>query len=88
MFKTIVKWLCPSGETLAGYAAEGIAKSVNDSSEDVRLKVAKYATYANEVSEIAEKLSAMAIDGKICENETEELKKMITPIFEKVLELV
>lgn len=88
MFKTIIKWICPSGKTLAGYAAEGIAKSVNGTNEDVRLNVAKYAEYAHEVSEIAEKLSAMALDGKICENETKELKEMIAPIFNKVLELV
>lgn len=88
MFKMIAKWICPSGATLAGYAADGIAKSVNNSAEDVRLKVAKYAEYAHEVSEIAEKLSSMALDGKICETETKELKKMIAPIFDKVLKLV
>lgn len=88
MFKMIIKLLCPSGNTLAGYAADGIAKSVNSTNEDIRLKVAKYAEYAHEVSEIAEKLSAMALDGKICESETKELKEMIAPIFDKVLELV
>ena len=88
MFKTIVKWICPSGKTLAGYAAEGIAKSVNGSSEDVRLKVAKYADYANEVSKITEELSSMALDGNINETETKKLQEMISPIFEKVLELV
>lgn len=88
MFKIIAKWLCPSGKTLAGYAAEGIAKSVNNSTEDVRLKVAKYAEYAHEVSEIAEKLSAMALDGSISGTETKELTEMITPIFNKALKLI
>ena len=86
--KWLVKLLCPSGETLAGYAADGIAKSVNNSKEEVRMKVAKYATYAQEATRIANRLSEMVNDGTIDATETKDLQAMLTPVFEKVLALV
>lgn len=88
MFRAIIKWFIPSSSTLAGYAADAIAKSINDTDGDVKTKIAQYSLYANEVSEIAEKLSAMTLDGGISKDEAEEIKKMITPIFDKVLELI
>ena len=32
--KWLVKLICPSGKTLAGYAAEGIAKDVDDATAE------------------------------------------------------
>lgn len=85
--KWLIKLICPSGETLAGYAAEGIAKSVNSSSDDVRDKIAKYSTYANEATRIANTLTGMVVDGKLDKAETEALKEIITPLFDKLLAL-
>ena len=86
--KWLMKLVCPSGDTLAGYAADGIAKAVNSSKEDTRQKVAKYAEYAKNVTAIANRLSEMVVDGSIDKTETETLHGMLTPIFEKVLALV
>ena len=38
--KWLMKLICPSGKTLAGYASGGIAKSVNASKEEAKTKVA------------------------------------------------
>ena len=32
--KWLIKLICPSGKTLAGYAAEGIAKDVDDATAE------------------------------------------------------
>ena len=84
----LIKLICPSGETLAGYAAEGIAKSVNSSSDDVRDKIAKYSAYAQEASRIANSLTSMGVDGKIKPDEEKALKDMLTPLFDNLLALV
>ena len=86
--KWLIKLICPSGETLAGYAAEGIAKSVNSSSDDVRDKIAKYSAYANEATRIANTLTGMVVDGKLDKADVEALQEMITPLFDKLLALV
>ena len=86
--KWLVKLICPSADTLAGYAADGIAKSVNSSKEEVKAKVAKYATYAESVTQIANTLAAMAKDGSLDKTETAERQRMLTPLFAKVLALV
>jgi hypothetical protein len=86
--KWLVKLICPSAETLAGYAADGIAKSVNDSAEDTKAKVAKCAACAETATLVAHTLAKMAKDGSLDKTETAELQKMLTPLFAKVLALV
>ena len=86
--KWLMKMFCPSGETLAGYAADGIAKSVNNSKEEVRAKIAKYSAYAQEATRIANTLSGMVTDGQMDTAETKALQEMLTPLFEKALALV
>ena len=84
----LMKLFCPSGATLAGYAAGGIAKSVNSSKDEAKAKIAKYSAYAQEATRIANTLSGMLADGNIDTAETEALKAMLTPLFEKALALV
>ena len=86
--KWLVKLVCPSASTLAGYAADGIAKTVNNSKEEVRFRIAKYAAMAATATQIANKLSNMASDGEIDKTEASELQAMLTPLFDSVLALV
>ena len=85
--KWLMKLLCPSGATLAGYAADGIAQYNNSSKDETKAKVAKYAAYAQEATRIANTLSGMLTDGSIDKAETKALKAMLTPLFEKALAL-
>lgn len=85
--KWLMKLLTPSGKTLAGYAADGIAKSVNSSKDEARDKIARYSAYAQEATRIANTLSGMLADGRVDTPETDALKAMLTPLFEKALAL-
>lgn len=92
MFGNIKTWLMrkfmPSAEQLAGYAADGIQKSVNGTDEDVRELVARYASYAEVATRTSNKLAAMVQDGTIDDAERDALRDMLTPAFERVLLLV
>lgn len=85
--KWLMKLICPSGSTLAGYAADGIAKSVNSSKDEAKAKIARYSSYAQEATRIANTLSGMLADGNIDKAETAALKELLTPLFDKALAL-
>ena len=87
MLKSIIKAIA-TPERLSGYAADGIQRGVNGTKEDTAATVAKYATTANEMAELAKNISAMLTDGRIDDVERDTLQKMLEPMFAKVMELV
>ena len=86
MIKRIVKMLCPGADTFAEYAAEGIAKSVNESKDDTKAKIAKIGALAAGATEIANRLAKMVEDGSIDNLERDDLKKLLTPVFDAALQ--
>ena len=87
MLRKLIKAIA-SGKRLAGYAAEGIQQGVNGSKENTQATISRYATITNEVANIGQNLSTMLMDGKVDEMEKEKIQALLTPIFDKVLELV
>ena len=87
MLKSIIKAIA-TPERLSGYAADGIQRGFNGTKEDTAAIVAKYATTANEMAELAKNISAMLTDGRIDDMERDALQKMLEPLFAKVMELV
>lgn len=87
MIKSIVKAVA-TPERLSGYAADGIQRGVNGTTAETAATVSKYATIANETAEIAKNISGMLTDGRIDDMERETLRKMLEPLFAKVMELV
>ena len=85
MFKALAKMFCPSAETFAGYAADGIARTVNDSKDETREKIARIAALAAVSSDIANRLAKMVEDGTIDSLERDDLKKLLTPVFDAAL---
>lgn len=85
MFKWLAKMFCPGAATLAGYAAEGIAKSVNESEADTKAKIAAFAAHAAAATELANRLAKMAEDGTIDQVETKTLQGILTPYFDTAL---
>ena len=85
MLKSIIKAVA-TPERLSGYAADGIQRGVNGTTAETAAAVAKYATIANEASEIARNISGMLTD--IDQMERDKLQKMLEPLFGKVMELV
>ena len=86
MFKWLKKKLCPSGRTLAGYAADGIQRTVNGTTSETKARVARLATYATDATRIANRLSVMVADGTIDQLERDQLQELLTPIFEGALD--
>ena len=87
MLKSIIKAIA-TPERLSGYAADGIQRGINGTKEETSATVAKYATTANEMAELAKNISAMLTDGRIDDVERDTLQKMLEPLFAKVMELV
>jgi len=85
MIKALAKMFCPGAATLAGYAAEGIAKSVNTSTADTKARIAAFSAHAAAATELANKLAKMAEDGMIDEVETQTLRTLMTPYFDTAL---
>ena len=87
MLKSIIKAIA-TPERLSGYAADGIQRGINGTKEETVVTIAKYATTANEMAELAKNISAMLTDGHIDNMERDTLQKMMEPLFAKVMELV
>ena len=87
MLKSIIKAVA-TPERLSGYAADGIQRGINGTKEETAATIAKYATTANEMAELAKNISAMLTDGRIDNMERETLRKMLEPLFAKIMELV
>ena len=84
----LLKLLIPNAKTLAGYAADGIQKGVNNYAADKKETVAKYAALATTAAELAASLTKMLEDGTIDTAERDQLQSVTTPLFEKVLDLI
>ena len=85
MFKRLAKMFCPGAAKLAGYAAEGLANSLNGSKADTKAKIACIAAKAKEATELANRLAAMLEDGTIDQVEQKTLQGMMTPYFDTAL---
>lgn len=86
MIKSIVKLFIPSGKKLAQMAADGIQKAVNQS--DKEALIAKYATIANQATEIQSFVVGLVVDGKIDDVEKNEISDRLAPLFSKLMELI
>lgn len=86
MFKSIIKFFMPSSKKMATYAAEQIAKAVNQA--DKEDQIAKYATIADKATEVQKFVVELLVDGKIDEVEQKEIAEKIQPLIDKIMTLV
>lgn len=86
MLKYIAKLFMPSPKSLADMAAKAIQSKVNES--DKKEQISKYTVYADEVTKVQSKLVDWAKDGVLDDKETEELRDLLAPMFEKVISLI
>lgn len=87
MKKLLIKWFAPSPKSLAGTAASGIQKGFNGYVSRKEDLVKKYAEIAAKASEISTKISTMAMDAYINDDEKAEIAKMLEPLFAKAYEV-
>ena len=76
----------PKSNKMATYAAERIAKAVNQA--DKEEQIAKYANIADKATEVQKFVVELFVDGKIDEVEEKEIAEKIQPLIEKILELI
>lgn len=88
MLKSIAKWLCPSSRKIAEAAADKIQNGVNGIDAEKKALVSKYATAANEIGEIGNRLTSMLKDGSIDDAEKSTLVAYIEMLADKAKALV
>lgn len=85
MFKSwLIKMLMPSADQMADMAVDTVAKFINESNKTEL--IAKYGTYADEFTKVQAKVTAYLRDGKIDEQEKQELHNALLPLAQKLVE--
>lgn len=84
--KWLIKLVMPSAEKISGYAAEGIAKAVNESGRQEA--IAKYSTMLQNAAANIALVNDMLVDGKIDPTETKRIAEMLAPAVDNILKMV
>lgn len=84
--KSILKIFLPKPETFATIAAESICNNIN--STDKADLIAKYTSYAEDITKIQAQLVEWLKDGTLDKKEEKEIAEMLTPIFKKMIDLI
>ena len=82
----ILKLFMPSAESIAGFAADRVQKSINESGKTET--IAKYSTMLQDIVTKTQEINQMLVDGKIDVEEHDKIQEMLTPLFEKALALM
>lgn len=88
MLKSIAKLICPSSRKIAESVANSIQAGYNGITIAKREKIARYTAYANKAAYYAEKLNALAADGKIDDDERERIAEILEPMIEAAKDIV
>lgn len=87
MFKSIIKIFLPNSKKIAGYAAESIAKAINSQTER-EAQIAKIATIADKFTDYQKFVTQILTDGKISEDEIDEIAIRLEPLIAYVKGLI
>lgn len=85
--KKILKWLLPSNEKIAGYVADGIADVINNQTER-EAQIAKIATLADKFTDYQKFVTEILVDGKISDDEKQQIAEKIAPIIDYIREKI
>lgn len=86
MIARIAKMLMPKPSRLAKMAASKVQELANGS--DKFAAAAKYSVMADEALEICRFLRDIAEDGKIDDTERDKIAERLTPLFERLVEVI
>ena len=87
MLKSILKLFIPNEKKLSMIAAESIAKAINSQTER-EAQIAKVATMADKFTEYQKFVTEILSDGKISQDETDEIPVRLEPIMAYVKGLI
>lgn len=86
MMKAILKFFLPKASTFATIASESICKNVNATNKaDI---IAKYTSYAEDITKIQAQLVEWLKDGTLDKKEEKEIAELLTPVFQKMIDLI
>lgn len=88
MFKKIAKLICPSSRKIAESIANSIQSGYNGIAIDKREKIARYTALAKKAAYYAEKLNALAADGRIDDEERDRIAEALKPLIDAAKEMV
>lgn len=84
--KLLIKMFMPSAEDIANMATDAVAKFINESGREEA--IAKYGTIADEFTKVQAKITSWLKDGKIDEQEKDELRRALIPLADKLVKEV
>lgn len=87
MLKSILKLFIPNEKKLSMIAAESIAKAINSQTER-EAQIAKVATMADKFTEYQKFVTGILSDGKISQDEIDEIAIRLEPIMAYVKGLI
>ena len=77
----------PNEKKLSMMAAESIAKAINSQTER-EAQIAKYAKLADQFTDYQKFVTGILTDGRISDNEKEQIAQKLLPVVEYVMGLV
>lgn len=87
MFKSLIKMFIPNEKKLAKMAADGIANAINSQTER-EAQIAKIATMADKFTEYQAFVTRILTDGKISDDEKDEIAVKLEPLMAYVKDLI
>lgn len=82
----ILKMFIPSSKKLAGYAAEGLQRCINSSQKEA--EIAKWSQLADKFTEYQAFVTRILTDGKISDDEKDEIAVKLEPLMAYLKELI
>lgn len=87
MLKKLIKIFIPNEKKLSMMAAESIAKAINSQTER-EAQIAKVAKMADKFTEYQKFVTEILTDGKISQEEVDEIAARLEPLMAYVKELI
>lgn len=84
--KTLLKWLMPSSQKIADYAADAFQKVVNDKLADKKDYIVRGAQISEQVVKVQEYLTKWLADGSMDDEEKAVLSSALKPLVDMVVE--
>ena len=88
MLNWIAKLFIPNPQKLSVLASQACQQFINQQPEDRAAQIARASDVASKLSDIQSKLSKALADGKLDDEETAKLAKMLEPVIAHLMEKI
>ena len=86
MIKWLLKMLVPSSDKLSVMAAQAVRETINSLPDDRAEKLMKSSQIAADANKAVEQIAKWLADGKMSDEETQELANALKPLIETIRE--